>query len=494
MGKIGGTSWLNVVKKAFTSPAKDRHQDEKKSGKRRDQEHDQQEEEKKRGKRRWIFQKPWSCETTIQRDETQKMNLASNASANMSGANLAGTSAPEMAQQQCAIGVAMATKVATEAAVATAEAAAEILRLTRPSISDGQRRAAILIQSAFRGYLARRALLALKGLVKLQALVRGHNVRERAKMTLQCMQALIRLQAQACDQRKRLSCEGYIFRSDANSKWGPLTTAKKSRDARGSVDGQYPPPMYIHDLLQETEEVASKPGMHLSRAFSRQMWKTGKAQISVDKAAYEENPILYESFDRIRKQPKEISRASCDENDSVNIVEMDSSIRPCTYTAQNLPTRQACNYQDCRHWPSSYTTSSPLHRMSELSIQPPVPQSPVRIKPLKMQSASPRCQREERYSPAAHTPTCSNFSVPAHKPKYMAATASTNARARSLSTPRQRPSTPQTEKKGSAKKRLLFTAPDPYSDVDITPRWHHSSKNPICTNIVTCVLEDQQRS
>ena len=71
----------------------------------------------------------------------------------MSGANLAGTSAPEMAQQQCAIGVAMATKVATEAAVATAEAAAEILRLTRPSISDGQRRAAILIQSAFRGYL-----------------------------------------------------------------------------------------------------------------------------------------------------------------------------------------------------------------------------------------------------------------------------------------------------------------------------------------------------
>ena len=46
MGKIGGTSWLNVVKKAFTSPAKDRHQDEKKSGKRRDQEHDQQEEEK----------------------------------------------------------------------------------------------------------------------------------------------------------------------------------------------------------------------------------------------------------------------------------------------------------------------------------------------------------------------------------------------------------------------------------------------------------------
>lgn len=55
---------------------------------------------------------------------------------------------------------------------------------------------------------ARKALCALRGLVKLQALVRGHLVRKQAKVTLRCMQALVTAQARARTQRIRMVSEG----------------------------------------------------------------------------------------------------------------------------------------------------------------------------------------------------------------------------------------------------------------------------------------------
>lgn len=82
-------------------------------------------------------------------------------------------------------------------------AIAEAVRLGGINKSK-EEKAATLIQSYYRGYLARCALRALRGLVKLQALVRGHNVRKQAQMTMRCMQALVRVQSKVRARRLQL--------------------------------------------------------------------------------------------------------------------------------------------------------------------------------------------------------------------------------------------------------------------------------------------------
>jgi len=70
--------------------------------------------------------------------------------------------------------------------------------------------AATVIQSAFRAFLARRALRALKGIVLLQALIRGHTVRKQTAETLQCMQALIKAQARVRARQVRVALENQV--------------------------------------------------------------------------------------------------------------------------------------------------------------------------------------------------------------------------------------------------------------------------------------------
>jgi len=65
-------------------------------------------------------------------------------------------SATAAAEQRHAIAVAVAKAAAAEAAVATAQAAVQLTRITRPSnYAREQHHAAVVIQTAFRGYLVR---------------------------------------------------------------------------------------------------------------------------------------------------------------------------------------------------------------------------------------------------------------------------------------------------------------------------------------------------
>ncbi|KFK38994.1 hypothetical protein AALP_AA3G186300 [Arabis alpina] len=157
-------------------------------------------------------------------------------------------------QNKHAIAVAAATAAAADAAVAAAQAAVAVVRLTSNGrgYSGGngftgntmERWAAVKIQTVFKGYLARKALRALKGLVKLQALVRGFLVRKRASETLHSMQALIRAQTSVRSQRinrnnmfhPRHSLERFDdSRSEIHSKRISISVEKQNNNINNNV-------------------------------------------------------------------------------------------------------------------------------------------------------------------------------------------------------------------------------------------------------------------
>ncbi|KAL2469837.1 IQ-domain 19 [Abeliophyllum distichum] len=159
-------------------------------------------------KRRWSFRRSSAASAPGQQELNSGDNVAATPSAQAAAMEL------ESDSKKQALALAVATAAAADAAVAAAKAAAAMIQLTTAAsgrASAVEDAAAIKIQSVFRGYLARKALNALKGLVKLQALVRGHLVRKQATTTLRCMQALVTVQERARAQRIRMTEETTKF-------------------------------------------------------------------------------------------------------------------------------------------------------------------------------------------------------------------------------------------------------------------------------------------
>lgn len=197
MGKKG--NWFGAVKKAFSPESKEKKS--QKSGK---------------SKKKWGFgNKKHEEDPSSSMEETAPVPLPPVPVEELKLVEA------ENEQNKHAYSVALATAAAAEAAVAAAQAAAEVVRLTNVPRYPGrtlEEVAAIKIQTAFRGYLARRALRALRGLVRLKTLIDGQSVKRQATTTLRCMQTLARVQSQVRSRRIRMSEENLALQRQLQLK------------------------------------------------------------------------------------------------------------------------------------------------------------------------------------------------------------------------------------------------------------------------------------
>ncbi|XP_019193066.1 PREDICTED: protein IQ-DOMAIN 1-like [Ipomoea nil] len=116
--------------------------------------------------------------------------------------------------------------------------------------------AAVRIQTLFRAFLARRALRALRAVVRIQAIFRGRQVRKQAAVTLRCMQALVRVQARVRSQSGQGSIDGI---EAAN----PIKQAEKGWcSSPGTVEE-------LKSKLQMKQEGASRRERAMAYAYSQ---------------------------------------------------------------------------------------------------------------------------------------------------------------------------------------------------------------------------------
>ncbi|KAF9685792.1 hypothetical protein SADUNF_Sadunf03G0090900 [Salix dunnii] len=358
-----------------------------------------------------------------------------------------------------AIAVAAATAAVAEAAVAAAQAAAEVVRLTSSgrcasnsvaytSGSPGLREdlAAVKIEAAFRGYLARRALRALKALVRLQALVRGHLERKRTAEWLHRMQALLRAQSRARAGRAQISESSHSSsKSSTFHLPGPPTPEKFDHVIRAK-SGKYEQPSMLKRTGSKSKgrAIGDQDNAHLTinwsehrmdgRTWDHQVPLPGNSTIDVDK-------ILGIDSGKSHITPK---RRNLFHSSHVSL-----SADQCNHsftTSKDSTTHQAVPS------PSSgeVQSSSPLkfsHEVEEAFCT--ADNSP------QFYSASSRGGSGKRspFTPSRSGGSRSFMSGYSDYPNYMCNTESSRAKVRSLSAPKQRP---QYEGSSSTKRYLVF--------------------------------------
>ncbi|KAF5733770.1 IQ-domain 3 isoform 3 [Tripterygium wilfordii] len=448
MGKKG--NWFSAVKKALSPDSKNK-------------------KEKKSNKSKKWFGKQKNLDPVSLSEETAELDVSLAPPPAIEDVKLAEV---ENEQSKHAYSVAFATAVAAEAAVAAAHAAAEVVRLTSTvshySGKSKEEIAAIKIQTAFRGYLARRALRALRGLVRLKSLIQGQSVKRQATTTLRCMQTLARVQSQIRARRIRMSEENQALQQQLQHKH-----EKELEKLRASVGEDWNDSAKskeeVEASLQSRQEAALRRERALAYAYSHQQMGKNSSKSANPTFMDPNNPHWGWSWlERwMAARPWE-SRSAVDNNDR-------SSIKSTTSCAMSVgeisksysrrdnkpsPTGPKLNRPPSRHSPSTPPSKAP----STSSVSGMTKQASLRGNGWEgdddsRSTFSVQSERYRRHSIAASSVRDdeSLASSPA-VPSYMAPTKSAKAKSRLSPLGLDKNGTPEKGLLGSAKKRLSFTA------------------------------------
>ncbi|GKB00879.1 protein IQ-DOMAIN 14 [Tanacetum coccineum] len=249
--------------------------------------------------------------------------------------------------------------------------------------------AAVRIQAYYRGYLARKALRALKALVKLQALVRGHILRKQAADDLRRLQALVRAQARA--REKRLQ---FVDSPQSTTK-GPPTPEKFEHVLRSRIAK-----LNQHSILKSN-------GSRLYDARNQRILEMDTTKPLRRRTLFQPDQISYS-----HSQSLTTSRGSTIHPPGLSpseSYEVNSHTAPLKYFSHDID--EQVSFYTTQISPSFYEVTSKGHTS----------------------------MRTVPFTPAKSDSSRSCLSGYSDHPNYMSYTESSRAKVRSLSAPRQRP-------------------------------------------------------
>ncbi|CAA6669323.1 unnamed protein product [Spirodela intermedia] len=329
--------------------------------------------------------------------------------------------------------------------------------------------AAIKIQTAFRGYLARRALRALKGLVRLKSLLHSNAVKRQSAATLRCMQTLSKVQSQIRTTRIRMTEENQALQRQLQLKREKeLEALRMGEDWDDSLQSKE----QLEASLLNKHEAAIRRERALAYAFSRQ-WKNSSRSVNT-LFTDPSNPHWGWSWLERWMAAKSWETRSTAGKSSTTTTPPLKVLLPHSHINLDKPsptTAQRLNKPLSRQSPST-----PLSKASSFA---------GKIKPPSPGGAHGPAEDDARSQVSIHSERARRHSIAGSSvrddeslggspaiPSYMAATQSARAKLQSQSPLTERLETPEKASLGSAKKRLSFSSRDKKNSSPAIARRH----------------------